>query len=355
MENLDLESSLPSIGAHDLSDKTLLKIQKAYEFYFANEYNEALNFILQDTELLNAACCQVLLGNCYQKNDNIERAIEAWEKAISLSPDEYCAYSNIGNIYYSQNEIARAIEYWTRAFTIQPESWVLNLNLAVAYNKKGAWIKSTKFFERYIRFFKGESNPQNTAVKETLYRLRIKTDFYFKKLQELKSTGTTEDIISLYKKIISTYSNIPAVYFNLGSIYLYNKQFNNALELFLILHKHYSDFKNADWNIAEIYEKLGQKDYAYCFYKRCERIVLPRSTKYRVLMTRVNTLMYTVKSEMKSQEHLEKARAYEADNLYEDALFEYENSYLLAPNPSEETELKIRQLGLFTNPDQIVV
>ncbi len=351
----EISSVIEFDNAANVSSETLVHVQKAYEYYAANNIQEAMNLIQRDSKLAEIPYCQVLLGNCHRHNNNIDQALLCWKKAIDLSPKEYAAYLNIGNVQYAQNNLQQAIAFWTKAYSIRPESVVINLNLAVAYNKKGSWVKSTKFFERYMRFFRGDSNKQYESVKETLYRLRIKADFYFKKLQEVKEEGSVESIISLYKKIISTYSNVPTVYYNLANVLLYSKSYANALEVFMILYKYYPEFSKVTWCIAELYNKLGKKDYAYCFYKRSEAVIAPTSTKYRTLQAKINGLMYIAKSDQKSQEHLELAKEFEADNMYEEALMEYENSLMLAITPPDEVEIRIDELRMYTDPDETII
>ena len=148
--NLDNNTNLSDI---DFSGEKAAasKLTKAYELYASGQIQEAVNFLETDSQASNTAYAQVLLGNCYQKLGQKDKAMSFWQRATDLSPLEYAAYLNIGNEYYSSNRIFQAIFNWHCAGSACPENPVVNLNLAVAYDKLGYRVEAKRYFEKDVR------------------------------------------------------------------------------------------------------------------------------------------------------------------------------------------------------------
>ena len=53
--------------------------------------------------------------NAYKDQDNLIKAIQMYEKAIELDPDDADAYNNLGNAYYDKGETDQALIYFKKA------------------------------------------------------------------------------------------------------------------------------------------------------------------------------------------------------------------------------------------------
>lgn len=355
MNNVNLSTTISPQSLHDTEEGMRAKISKAVEYYNAENIQETLNLLLNDKELLKSSYVHVLIGNCYRKQNKIDSAMSCWNKAIEINEKEYNAYINIANVQFVKGDTALAIENWTKAYSIQPENPVVCLNLAVAYNQKGCRIKSTKFFERYLRYNRNSMTREYLSVKESLVKLRTKVDYYFKKLTELKNTGNLKLMATINLKMISIYPDLPTVYHNLGQIFMFMRDYEKALEFFLVVFKNFPYSPLVVWNIALIYEKKGKKDLAYCFFKRCSDMMPNTSQKARVITEKANALTFKVKTKENSELHLKAAKDFEAKNLYEDALMEYENAYMLSPDELADIEHKIQILRTYVQPEPFVI
>lgn len=355
MDNVNLESALSSVVLHDSDEGVAAKVGRAFEYYSADNIQEALSLLMGDEKLLKSSYVQVLAGNCYRRIQDTEKALNCWHKALEISPNEYNAYLNIGNTMYIQGDVPAAIENWTKAFTIQPENPTISLNLAVAYKNKGCRIKSTKLFERYLKYSRANITSEYLSVKETMLRLRSKVDLYFKKLNEFKEAGNLKAVVATYIRLISTYADLPNVYQNLGSIFLFDKNYDKALEFFLIVYKNCECPAQVIWSIANLYEQKKEKPLAYCFYKRCEKFIPRSSTRYKILGQKLQSLFYSAKTKELCDERIALAKAFEAKNLYEDALVEYENAVMLSTEEMPEIEHKLEVLRNYINPEPAVI
>ena len=67
--------------------------------------------------------------------NDLERAIEDYDKALALEPNYAPAYSNRGSSYHEKGDLDRAIEDYNKALALQPD-------YASAYADRGTayWV-----------------------------------------------------------------------------------------------------------------------------------------------------------------------------------------------------------------------
>ena len=70
------------------------------------------------------------LGITYKDQDNLTKAIQMWEKAIELNPDNPRTYYRLGNSYVIRHHYPKAIECFEKAIELHPD-------FAKAYNNLG--------------------------------------------------------------------------------------------------------------------------------------------------------------------------------------------------------------------------
>ena len=61
------------------------------------------------------------IGIALQKQNKLEEAIEAYNKAISIKPDHADAYNNMGIALKEQGKLEEAIEAYKKAISIKPD------------------------------------------------------------------------------------------------------------------------------------------------------------------------------------------------------------------------------------------
>ncbi|MBU1108194.1 MAG: tetratricopeptide repeat protein [Candidatus Riflebacteria bacterium] len=64
-------------------------------------------------------------ANIYDRQGNIEKAIELWEKAIEFSPDHTESHFNLGVGYYKLQRIDKARACWEKVLLLNPDSQTL--------------------------------------------------------------------------------------------------------------------------------------------------------------------------------------------------------------------------------------
>lgn len=87
------------------------------------EYYDSENFILSD-ETANKIDELSEIGNNFFDNDDFGKAIDTWQKALSLIPSPHNCYAEsvwlmtaIGDAYFFMNDFNTAYEYFENAYT----------------------------------------------------------------------------------------------------------------------------------------------------------------------------------------------------------------------------------------------
>ena len=356
MENADLEN-VSGLSGVSFNDDNISgdRIKRAYEMYEMGRYTEVLAMTEADSQISSSGYGQVLIGNCYRSLNDKEKAISHWKKAVEISPLEYSAYINIGNELYKDGKISEAIYNWQLACTIMPENPTVNLNLANAYNQKNSRIKATKYFEKYLQYEKKINTPEYFKVKQVLVNLKAKVDFYARKVEEFKLQRNLKGIAALYLKMIATYANLPAIYANIAEIFFFDKNYEKALEFYLVVYLNYPYSTKIILEIANLYLILGKNSYAYVYYKRAIDLLPEGTSYYSKVKSKIASLSFVLNDAEIVDSHLQKARDAEADNDYELAIDEYENYMLLTESENPDIKQLIDKYKLFVNPEPFVI
>ena len=357
MENTDI-GNIAGLSAVDFDDGESIsadKIKRAYEFYESGRYSEALSLAEGDSQINTSAFGQVLIGNCCRSLNERDKAISHWKKALEISPLEYTAYINIGNELYKDGNLNEAIYNWHLACTIMPENPTVNLNLANAYNKKNSRIKATKYFEKYLLYEKHINNPEYFKIKHAFANLTAKVDFYAKKVEEFKLKRDLKTIAALYLKMIATYANLPAIYANIAEIFYFDKNYEKALEFYLLVYLYYPHTTKIILEIANLYLIMGKNSYAYVYYKRAIEFLPQGTSYYTKVKAKISSLAFVLKDPELIDNHLQKAKEAEKNNEYEIAIDEYENYLILTESENPDIQQLIDKYKIFANPEPFVI
>ncbi len=101
----------------------------------------------------------------------LERAAEAYRKAIAIEPDDGSAHCKLGALYFAQGKYDEAVTHLTRALAIDPKDAIAHGYLGITASKKGWDEAALKELETAIAF--DPKNPDfqfNLAVVLATYR-----------------------------------------------------------------------------------------------------------------------------------------------------------------------------------------
>ena len=124
---------------------------KGYNAGNNEEYDRAISFYLRAIELdPDYAKAYYNMGIAYADQGNTAKEIESYKKAIELDPDDAAACYNLGNTYKDQGNLTKAIELWEKAIEVDPDLAAAYYNLGIAYYGQGNYTKAIELYEKAI-------------------------------------------------------------------------------------------------------------------------------------------------------------------------------------------------------------
>ncbi|MBI4690865.1 MAG: tetratricopeptide repeat protein [Nitrospirae bacterium] len=184
------------------------------------------------------------LGVIYQDCGFIDRAIEWYRVAIKLSPDDPKPYYNLGTIYQSQGLIDKAIGQYRIAIKLKPDDPKTHNNLGNAYSSMGFIDKAIEQFRMAIKLRPDDPKPYYNLG--TIYQ----------------SQGLIDKAIEQYLIAIRLEPYDPGPYNNLGSAYESKGSMDSAIEQYRIALRLKSDLDVPHFNLGRIYFRRGDMEEA---------------------------------------------------------------------------------------------
>ncbi len=130
-------------------------------------------------------------GMAFRSNGEIDRAIEDYDRAISLMPDYYVAINNRGVALMAKGDFDRAIADFDRAIQLKPDYFAAFGGRAAAYGRKGLFDRAIADLDVLIK-----ADPKNAALVRERGAMKAKigdrdgADADFRRVEALTSGGT---------------------------------------------------------------------------------------------------------------------------------------------------------------------
>ncbi len=256
-------------------------LSKANDYYMNNEYDKAIQTYykaLKNGE--NPTLAYFNLGNTYYQLDSISKAIVCYQSSITEAPEFFRAYLNLGILYYNLSDMGSAIAVLKQAQNLEPENMQVMLTLATAYTNVQDYSLAIPCLEKVI-----ERNPKADDCYFLLFEINSKIgdpegakkwlDKYpdtgkraadkYQLLGEMaEEDGNLSQAIYYYNRIISIAPKRKWTYFNLVRSMQANGNTLSALQqadMALASFENFSDLALLAGNIA----------FEAKYYKKAER------------------------------------------------------------------------------------
>ena len=142
-------------------------------------------------------------GNQYFKDNNFEKAIEFYNKAIELNGEQEVLYSNKGTCEKCLGEYKLAVKDYKKSLEINPKN-AKNLNrLASVYLILGNFGEASVVQEKAVNL-----EPGNATFKSQLNSIKMQIEKW-EKIQEKKKDQKYEDVEELCKKMLEVSPEFP--------------------------------------------------------------------------------------------------------------------------------------------------
>ena len=88
-------------------------------------------------------------SEAFRKGD-FDKAIESFNKALSLDPKNFNAYNGLGNVYARKGDVDKAIESFNKALSLNANEPSAHIGLGNLYFRKGDTPKAIESFEKVL-------------------------------------------------------------------------------------------------------------------------------------------------------------------------------------------------------------
>ena len=242
------------------------------------------------------------LGLVYQLQGLTDKAIEQYEKTIKLNQKHLMAYYNLGNAYQSQGLTDRAIEQYEKAIKLKPNQQEPHVNLGNAYQSRGFTDKAIEQYEAAVKL-----NPEprlyytlgnayaakglfDKAMENFQSAIELKPDFpepHVNLGNAYLIKGMIDKAIEQYQIVIKLNPDIPDVYYNLGILYQSKNLTDKAIESYAYAIKLNPGWEMPHFDLGRIYFEKGNMENARMELEKVLRIN-PRNQKARKILDLIN-------------------------------------------------------------------
>jgi arylsulfatase A-like enzyme len=109
------------------------------------------------------------LGMAFARQENFDRAITHYKKALEIDPDFANVYYNLGNIFLKRGELNEAIKHYTKALDLAPDLPEAHLNLGNTLFKRGKLEEAIAHYNKAIKLRPNYREAlQNLQVAQSL-------------------------------------------------------------------------------------------------------------------------------------------------------------------------------------------
>ena len=319
-----------------------------------NPQQEQLNFLVQlysqgqfqkvvDTgfhllkQFPNSVTLQNISGAAHAGLGQLDGAIAAYKRAISIMPDYVDAYYNLGFAFREQGKLEEAVQTFRKVISLKPDYVDAYNNIAATLQKQG------KLEEAIIDYKKAISIKPNYA------------DAYYNMAATLEELGKLEEAVESYKKAILIKPDYADAYFNMAS----NLEEQGKLDEALVAYKKTLDLKPdysgawangaralENWNKLEQLELWLEKALQAC------KILTPeiqfqqaklfwRNKKYEKTVRVIKAINFDLMTDDLKKECLNlEAKCFQSLKDFEKAFESFSKMNLLAKKSSEFLQCK---------------
>jgi tetratricopeptide (TPR) repeat protein len=90
----------------------------------------------------------VNLALMYDEQEKWAQALETFEQAAKLDPNNPDVWSHMGNTYYSQAQYAKAMELYRKALKMKPDATHALYSMGVAFADAGIFREAVRYWTR---------------------------------------------------------------------------------------------------------------------------------------------------------------------------------------------------------------
>jgi tetratricopeptide (TPR) repeat protein len=182
------------------------------------------------------------LAVLYLRTQEVDKALNAVNRAIEISSDSFAAHFNKGEALTLKGDLASAVESYQRAVYLRPDLAPFRLSLGLAHVRAGN---------------RAEAEREFTSLSRTELAGEA-----FRGLASLYAEADTDKAIAFLERAIQTKPAYPDAHHDLGVIYLQKQKVADAIREFQATLGQKPDHGPAVLNLALAFQMAGNKTSA---------------------------------------------------------------------------------------------
>lgn len=165
------------------------------------------------------ALAHAILGEAYGNLKQYSQAVETFQTALRLNPEDAETWYNLGNTYSSLNQISQAMDANRRALRLNPELAVAWYSLGLGYQRLKQYPQAVDAYRTALRL-----NPEDAMAWNNL-------GYIYGHLNQLSQA------VEAFQAALRINPKNTEAWYNLGLTYLFLGQKDQALEVYKQLRR----------------------------------------------------------------------------------------------------------------------
>jgi tetratricopeptide (TPR) repeat protein/transglutaminase-like putative cysteine protease len=203
------------------------------------------------------------LGLAFERKQDYPQATAAFRRQTQINPLDPLAHGSLGDVLLEQHEYGAAVPEFEKAIVLSPQNAQLQIGLGRAYAETGKGDEAVAAFKKAASLSRSPEALNEVAFNLAEEKLDLdKAQRYTEiaiadetqKLRALDLTHVTEENVAATENLAAFWDTLGWVYFQKNDLDHATKYIRAAWLL--------SENGEAGDHLAQIYERLGQKDRA---------------------------------------------------------------------------------------------
>nr|AGS51763.1 tetratricopeptide TPR_2 [uncultured bacterium contig00046] len=106
------------------------------------------------------------MGDAYFQEEDCEKTIECYQKAIKLNPNFAEAYYSMGIVYCFDENYDKGIEYYQKAIELEPNFAEAYYEMSITYEIKGDYVKAIECCQKAIELKPNCADEYNARLRQ---------------------------------------------------------------------------------------------------------------------------------------------------------------------------------------------
>ncbi|MHC4509367.1 MAG: tetratricopeptide repeat protein [Planctomycetota bacterium] len=228
------------------------------------------------------------LGNIYLKKDQVNKAINEYLAALDINSRDARTHNNLGNAYTQRDSLGYAVAEYLRSIELDPNFVDAHKNLAIVYSKQKRYGRAIGQLNKAL-----DLAPEDAGCYSQLGDVYSQTGDYeqaiaqYKNALELKQDmveahyglatcynklGLVEDEIWEYRRVLAARPDMVAALVNLGNAYFGKERYDAAIRQYVQAARIQPEEAMVHYNLGAAYSKKKNYKEAVAAYRKAVQI-----------------------------------------------------------------------------------